>query len=301
MTNEELTERIEAFRRTLANHKRGEPWYALASRLEEAMSGASAIGYGDDVVKKIASEATGLSSGVLTRYVAVLRKLKAAAAASGLNLSDLLAPGFNAVETAARLYETSPGLGLQALKLLADGRAGLTDVKFMSAQAPAPTDARSRTMRHRGIELQMLDRALRKQFEGCLVQRRPPSDFFRHTGWEIRDSDGRCIRGVDALIASKNDTAAEVETILASAALLSSYFPEFFFAVSANSPPSMAEEAILAIKSFQLDWIGVMVLSEDGTFSFPKDPRGRPVPDRSGSYESLRAELMSRRARPTPL
>ena len=85
MTNEELTERIEAFRRALANRQRGEPWYELASRVEEAMRGASAIGYGEDVVKKIASEETGVSPGVLSRYVAVFRKLKGAATASGLN------------------------------------------------------------------------------------------------------------------------------------------------------------------------------------------------------------------------
>jgi hypothetical protein len=301
MTNEELTERIEAFRRALANRQRGEPWYELASRIEEAMRGASAIGYGEDVVKKIASEETGVSPGVLSRYVAVFRKLKGAATASGLNLKDLLAPGFNAVETGARLYETSPALGLTALKMLAEGRGGLTDVKFMSAQAPAPTDARSRTMRHRGIELQTLDRALRKHFEGYLVQRRPPSDFFRHAGWEIRDADGTCVHGIDALIASKHDPAVEVEGLLAAAALLSTYFPKFCFAVSSSSPASMVDEAIWAIKFFKLNWIGVMTLNENGSFSSPQDPEGPPVPDKSGSYESLRAELMSRRARPTPL
>lgn len=301
MNNQGLTERIEAFRNALANRQRGEPWYELASRIEEAMSGASAIGYGEDVVKKIASEETGVSSGVLGRYVAVLRKLRGAAAASGLNLKDLLAPGFNASETATRLYETSPALGLKALTMLAEGKGGLIDVKFMSAQAPAPTDARSRTMRHRGIELQTLDRALRKHFEGYLVQRRPPSDFFRHAGWEIRDADGRCVHGIDALIASKHDPAVEVEGLLASAALLSTYFPKYCLAVSSNSPASMVDEAISAIESFELNWIGVMTLNENGTFSSPKDPEGAPVPDRSGSYESLRAELMSRRARPRPL
>jgi hypothetical protein len=288
-------QRLGAFRGALSERRRGDPWYVIAMALDEAITGASALGYGEDVVRKIAEDATGLSRGLLTRYLSTIRRVKAAAAAAGLALNEILSPGFNAVETAVRLYDRSPSQGLDILQDLARGRIGLRHVKRAVSQdfelEEASFDPRSRTLRRRGLELQTVEKALALFFPGDWLQRRPPMRYFRHIGWEIRDQDGVCKSGVDVIAAHTDEASSELEAVLPSAALLSHYFPRFYIAFSPNSPRRAADEAVGALELLGLPWFGVIKVQPDLSVDELRKPKGRPDPDRCSEYESLRAQV----------
>jgi hypothetical protein len=292
---------LEAFRGALSERRRGEPWYVIAMALDEAVTGASALGYGEDVVRKIAEDASGLSRGLLTRYLSTIRRVKAAAAANGLAANELLSPGFNAVEAAVRLYDRSPLQGLEILKDLAKGRIALRHVQRAISQdfekEEASFDPRSRTLRRRGLELQSVEKALAGFFPKDWLQRRPPMRYFRHIGWEIRDQDGVCKWGIDVIAAHTDEASSEVEALLPGAALLSLYFPGFYIAFSPNSPQRAADEAVGALELLGLPWIGVLKVRPDLSVDEPRKPKGCPDPDRSSLYESLRAKVTIGRGR----
>ncbi|MGY3236684.1 hypothetical protein ACVMAJ_003574 [Bradyrhizobium sp. USDA 4448] len=289
------SEKIEAFKRSLAERRRGEPWYEVALCLEEMASQATAIGYGEDVIKTLAEEATGLSRGVLSRYLSTIRRLKTAAAAAGEPVQSLLSPGFNAVETGVRLYDRSPADGLKMLKDLATGRIGLLAARKTSDDlAPDDRNARSRTLRRRGLELQSVQQALERHFpKDSIVQRRPRMRCFRHAGWEVRTSDGAMLCGIDAVTSTGDETTSEVEGLLPSAALLSTYFPEYFVAFSPAVHLDATREAIGLLDLLGLSWIGVLKIEADLSVKVLRRPKGPPRPDKTSRYESLRTGLRS--------
>ncbi|MDX3968258.1 MAG: hypothetical protein QHD01_16870 [Bradyrhizobium sp.] len=289
------SEKVEAFKRSLGERRRGEPWYVVALCLEEMASQATAIGYGEDVIKTLAEEATGLSRGVLNRYLSTIRRLKGAAAAAGEPVQSLLSPGFNAVETGVRLYDRSPADGLKMLKELATGRIGLLAARKTSDDlAPDDRDARSRTLRRRGLELQSVQQALERHFpKDSIVQRRPRMRCFRHAGWEVRRSDGAMLCGIDAVTSTGDETSFEIEIegLLPSAALLSTYFPQFFLAVSPGVHLDATQELIELLETFGLSRVGLLRIGSDLSVEVLRRPQGSPVPDRTSRYESLRTGL----------
>lgn len=290
-------EKLEAFRQDMKERRRGEPWYTTALRLDEAMSDAASFGYGEDIVRRLAEEASGLSRGVLTRYVSTIRRVKAAAAAAGVQTNSLLSPGFNGVETAVRLYDRSPAQGLDTLKKLADGKLTLSQVKSAVSRAFEASEesfgARSRTLRRRGFEIQAVYDAIAGYFpKDSLITRRPPMRYFRHVGWEVRTAGGACVCAVDAMAPRTEDPSFEFETLFPSAALLSQYFPSYYVAFSPASPAPVADQAVAAIERLGLKWFGVMKTGSDGGLEVLRKPEGRPVPDHVDRYESLRGDLM---------
>lgn len=82
-----------------------------------------------------------------------------------------------------------------------------------------------------------------------------------------------------------------VETLLPAAALLSVYFPKYFFVFSPNSPRRAADEAVGALELLGLGWFGVMKVRPDLSVEILRDAQGPPLPDRTSEYESLRAAL----------
>jgi len=293
-------EKLATFRRQLEDRQRGRPWYELARGLDEAMRGAAELGYGSDVIKRMAEQATGLSPGLVMRYVSTYRRIGVAAKAAGVAPEFLLAPGFNPVEMAVRLYDRSPEVGLQALKELAEGRLGSSDLRKMLSKAVAAdasvAASRSRTHRSRALELQAVQRAV----EGArgslfptdsLIVRRPPLVHFRRDGIEVRGADGACVCGLDLFVSADENAAAVFEVSFPSAFLLSLYFPRTFFVFSPHAPDAAVRRAIAAIDLFRAHWIGVLRIVPELTIVTVRQGVGRPDPDRVAGYEALRSEL----------
>lgn len=291
---------MEAFRKELAGRIKGEAWHVLALRLDEAVVGATSLGYGEDVVKRMAEEATGLSWGLVTRYLSTIRRVKIAAAAAGVATETLLSPGFNSVEIAVRLYDRSPAQGLEALKSLTEGRIMSAQLKRKLAESFAleesAFDPRSRTLRRRGLELQTVETALKRGVgtvfpKDSFVQRRPYLRFFRRIGMEVRGPDGACVCGLDLMTSHADDASGELEDAFPSAYMLSLYFPAFYFVFSPNSPQRAVDEAISALELFECPWFGVMKVLPDHSIEQVRPVKGRPKPDRSDEYESFRTKL----------
>jgi hypothetical protein len=294
---------MEQFRSRLHERQRGEAWYETATSLEAAMSGGLSLGLGEDVVKRIAENASGLSWGVLTRYLTTFRRLKAAAEAAGVPVEQLVSPGFNAVETAVRLYGRDPEAGLDVIKRLAERRIQLRDVNLAMAnslaESPARADKRSRSLRLRGFELQALDDALKRSVgvlfpDDAFIEKRPASRYFHTSGWEVRGADGLCLAGIDGLPsqAVAADDLVAFQTLAPKAALLSLYFPAYFMAISPRTAADFPDRAIRILDLFGLRWIGILRVTSELTIEVVRSPEGPPVPDRSKDYERLRAELM---------
>ena len=204
-------EKLLSFKRVMSERRKGRPWHDIALALEETLSEASAIGLAEDTIRRMAQDASGLSRATLGRYVAAVRKLKAAARAAGLPLIALLSPGFNAVEGALRLYERSETKGLETLQALAAGRTGLSEVKRAVSEDFASGEdtysERSRLLRRRNLELQAIESALVGHFsKDSFVQRRPALRCFRAPGWEVRGLEvaDRDLQSVARVIGGEN-------------------------------------------------------------------------------------------------
>jgi hypothetical protein len=303
MANKPLTqaEKVEAFKRRLLERRPREPWFVTASRLDEALTGPEAVGYGEDVLKKLAADATGLSWGVITRYLSTMRRLKAAAAAAGVAPASLLSPGFNAVEAAVRLHAHSPQQGIAALKALHQGRSSLPEIRRSLADAAEAESgraavARGNALRRRGQELQKVEDALAGAVgtlfpKDSTVLRRPALRYFRRVGMEVRRADGRCVCGLDLMASDSGGALDEVEQAVAPALVLSTYFPKFYFVFSPGSAEAAVDEAVSALELLGARWFGVMKVGNDLSIEVLRRPAGAPVPDRSDAYESLRATL----------
>jgi hypothetical protein len=303
MINKGLTqaERVLAFKDDLHERRSREPWFATAVRLDEALSGPNAVGYGEDVLKKLAVEATGLSWGLITRYLSAIRRIKAAAAAAGVTPASLLSPGFNAVEAAVRLHAHSPQEGLASLKALHEGQSSLSEIRRRLADAAEASTgraavARGNANRRRGQEVQKVEDAL----EGAVgtlfpkdstVHRRPSLRYFRRVGMEVRRPDGRCVCGLDLMASDPGNAIDEVEQAVAPALVLSTYFPKFYFVFSPGSAGEAVDEALSALDLLGARWFGVMKVADDLSIEVLRKPAGAPEPDRTAAYESLRATL----------
>jgi hypothetical protein len=112
---------------------------------------------------------------------------------------------------------------------------------------------------------------------------------------EVRKEDGTCVCGLDLMASDVENAADELDAGLARSILLSTYFPKFFLVFSAGSPEEAAAEAVAALDLVGVRWFGVMRVLPDGTIEVVRKPVGRPVPDRTPEYESLRAKLASGR------
>jgi hypothetical protein len=269
--------------------------------MDEALEGPTALGYGEDVLKRTIAEATGLSWGILTRYNSTFRRVKAAAAAAGKDVEALLSPGFNGVEAGIRLYDRSAADGLEALLALHSGSMSAVQVrrKLDGASTDRLNDAlasRSRLLRRRGLEIDAMEKALVRhsaQFfpKDSTAKRRPALRYFRKVGMEVRRKDGTCVCWLDLMASEADNAAGELDAGLAKTILLSTYFPMFFLFFSAGSPEEAVKEAVAALDLVDVPWLGVMRVIADGTIEIVRRSVGRPVPERTSEYESLRAKL----------
>jgi hypothetical protein len=290
------TERLMAFKHDLQARRAREPWFVMAGRIEAALAEGTAIGYGEDVIKNVVVETSKLSWGVVTRYLSTIRRVKAAAAAAGLETEALLSPGFNGVEAAVRLYDRSASEGLDALVGLREGRLSAGDVsdKLALRDLKETESSRGMRLRRRGTAIDGVEKALAKESgrlfpKDSTVKRRPALRYFRRVGMEVRREDGTCVCGLDIMASDAGTAADELDEGLSKVVLLSTYFPRFFLVFSADYPAAAVDEAMGALDLIGVRWLGVMKVTPEGTVETLRKPVGAPAPDRSAEYERLRA------------
>jgi hypothetical protein len=295
-------DRLAAFKAELTAKRRNTPWWVVADQVERALETADDYGpWSDETLQHAVEDATDRSWGVLTRYRSVLRRVRAAAAAKGMPAEALMSAGFNAMELAVRLYDRLPTQGFEALVGLKDGTASLAEIRAKLAAAPAGgadgvVVARSRLLRQRAREIKLVEAALSGSAERLfgkdpVVRRRPALLYFRRVGYEVAGEDGRIVCGLDALVPGPAQDRDALDSAMAPAVLLSSYFPKFYLVLSPGCHPQLADLVGEALDALHVHGIGVMQVTEGGAVFIPREPVGYPQPDRTAFYESLRRNL----------
>ncbi|MEH2524202.1 MULTISPECIES: hypothetical protein [unclassified Bradyrhizobium] len=273
------------------------PWHVTAGLMRQALAPGK---LDSETVRRIASEATGLSWGLLTRYLNVLGRIETAASSAGVPPDDLISPGFNGVEIAIRLYDRSSELGLAALRGLHDGTTSLAEVRNRLASAPAGSaDAdvvsRSRLLRRNATEIQAVEDAV-EAARGALfpkdsiIRRRRGLLYFRRVGIEIIASNGAPLCGLD-IVTDSAQGRDSLDAGLAQSVLLSTYFPRFHLVFSPSADASTIDEAVSALELLTVPWIGIIQVLETGRLEIIRKPSVSPLPDRSAQYSKLVSKL----------
>jgi hypothetical protein len=97
--------------------------------------------------------------------------------------------------------------------------------------------------------------------------------------------------GIDILTQDPASSRDQLDTALAPAILLSTFFLKFYLAFSPDSDPQVPDEAIEALDLIDAKWVGVLKVNARSEVDVIRKPLGVPVPDRTSRYESLKAAL----------
>jgi hypothetical protein len=286
----------DVMRSELAVLRETGPWFDLAERLRALANGEWS---GEPLPRSHLAAASGLGSSVVARYISVYEKVVQIASARGHPPAALLSPSFNGVETACRLYQRSPDEGFKALVELKSGRTSLGTIRSTLASTPrgdadSESYERSLLLRRRGRMTEFVEEALQRSAEnglfgqGGVVRRRPGLRYFRRAGMEVVDRDGTAVAGIDVLTTHPGKQRDELDSAIGPSALLATYFPCFYL-VCVPEAEEMAKAAVEALQWFRLGWIGVLYVDEYGAVDVIGKPQGRPMPDRTGHYEELKA------------
>lgn len=238
MVNESQTDLLEELARL---RKDGQPWHAIgralsdwASRLENSERRLREIWEG-------AEEKTRLSRVMLKRFFSAFQDIAAIAAERGVEAADLLPASFSAAEVGLRLYARDAEKGLHALRGLHDRTTSLSDVRAELDQIPSRHEAQLLRARH-GQLVEFCEGALKAAApdvfgQGVIVRRRPKVRYFHPIGFEFRDASSRLVGGADLIVSSPPSLPDPLATVGLSA-LLSQYFPKFWFVIG----PEVARE-----------------------------------------------------------
>ena len=272
------------------------PWHEMAMDLDRAI-GKSGLS-GSEL--RAAFEAKfGLSWGIVTRYVSVLKKVRQIAERHDLPTEALLSRGFNTTEIAVRLYDREPGQGLEALKGLREGAMSLSSVRRRLAQAPVSgsgASSRGELLRKRNSEIQAVEQALLgsahavfpKDFpKDSKIRWRPPLAFFRRVGFEVVGPGEEILGGIDVLVASPAMRDDPLEAAFAPSVLLSNYLPCFYLVFSPSSPFELVPRAERALLVLGVLSVGLAQVNSDGSVRVHRRPSGGS-PGRSELYLELR-------------
>lgn len=303
---------LEKFREQLsAAREGGQPWFVLGEIYAQAL--ATAADADLSALRTAAAEASRLSVGVLRRYVVLLQRLRAIAASEGLARDALVSRVFNAAEVAARIYDLDPEKGMTALTDLKAGAATLQELRGRLAELPPALEETrpereerpTRRSVERGVAV-IRARELKAKFMlGALerrmadlwapearLRRRPATLFYTsHQGFEIigGGSSDRPMAGIELFILD-GEAGAELryfEGVFASYLVLATFYPKFCFAFSPSTPDDSVARAAELLALFGAASIGVVKVTSQGDIQKVLEPKGSPVPDRTGAYDIL--------------
>lgn len=281
-------------------------WFIVAGLMRKALGSADAQ---SDGVRSAAQEVTGLSWGVLTRYLNVLGRVERAASAANVTSDDLLSLGFNGVELAVRLFDRSAELGIEALRGLHDGTKTVADVReALALAAPGGAGAdvvtRSRLLRRNAAGIRAVEEAAEAARGGLfpkdsIIRRRRGMRFFRRTGIEVLAQDGSPLQGLD-VVADPSSTSDPLDAGLAQSVLLSTFFPRFYLAFPPAADAASIGRAVDVLDRLAVPWIGTLRATDDRRLQIVREPSARPVPDRSHLYRTIVSALTEGRAKNAP-
>jgi hypothetical protein len=247
-------------------------------------------------VRAAAQEATGLSWGVLTRYLNVLGRVDRAASYANVSADDLLSLGFNGVELAVRLFDRSPERGIEALRGLHRGTVKVADVRAWLATEPAGAAdadvvARSWLLRRNAADIRAVEEAAKAERgslfpKDSIIRRRRGLRYFRRTGIEVLAPEGSPLVGIDVMTdqSSKRDP---LDAGFAQSVLLSTFFQRFYLAFPPAADDSAVGRAGEALDELFVPWIGILCATIDLRLLVVREPVGRPEPDRSRLYSTI--------------
>ena len=289
------TRREAAFRQALTDAKRtGRPWFELAELLARGF-GEATDGVELQDLQAAAVDAAGYSAGLLKRYVTLLERLTAIAAAAGVPRESIMSPVFNSAEVAARIYDKNPAEGLESLRRLALGELTLQEVRdrlVQAAAAPLKTAGLSDTLVRRAQrERSLLDfmeiklPLARKLWGPDVTVVRDGWHFIRQHEFVVKRK-GKPVAGVAVYDADSIKFDIHIDFQFPYSLLAASFFKTFYVAFSPSSSPRQIERMIGILDFMKAGSIGVFQMHEDGRIEVFRQPKGRPQPDRTSQYDA---------------
>jgi hypothetical protein len=291
--------------RDLAWHEVAEA-IALAEQDNSSAEEASSI-------RASAVAASGYSAGLINRYMATYDRIKRISDSGGPAMNDMLAPAFNTVEAAVKLFELDRQKGLDAFRRLKDGtltlatvRSELTDAKVRATDRdPTKPPASSSS------GLKFLSRDVRRYRQNEIVsalQRgfAPLSGQYEEMSWRVKDSflesEGIYrIRRAASFVPSKEEhygletvvMAAEkgprfVDTILPASIVRARFFLQYYLAFWSHESKDQIEHAVRLLDALREETIGIVSVGQDGQVVPRRDPKQRANPE---SVARLQATL----------
>ena len=279
-----------------AARQRKAAWHEVARMLASAIDSVADRSESESLLFA-ATLATGLSSQLLKRYLALFKRMKEIAVAMKVPLDEVLSPAFNPQETAARIFRRSPDEGAEVIRGLVAGDFTLARVRELQARLTLGTYDRSpqTAVRHlRTVNAGLVERAIRRSTEqlwgaGARIGRRPRVLYLGGSaGYEVVAGNGSVAAGIDVMFPDPRLNHDYVESNVGSSLLLAPFFPEFYLAFPPGADPAAAASTVEMLKWFGHDWIGVIACESEKNLVMLRKPSGGPVPDLTGKYESFK-------------
>jgi hypothetical protein len=277
----------------------GAPWHQIGAALRTRPEIKDLRSWRQLLVD--AQRETGIASVMLTRYVALLKKLDLIAP-SPAELSSLMPRSFTAGEIAVRLYYRNQEKGLQALKDLRARQTNLEKIRDDLSKEPLSGD-NGRAIRAKAIadaETMLTGHAERLFGAGSSVTQRSTVPHLCRIGFEVFSPEGERFAGIDLYLPNLSKTAIQdpLEPI-ARSIVLSTYFPQFYlmFAPGFSEEDLTRAEAIL--DAFGSKSIGMIFMPDENSIRQYREATARSDLDRSASYQILADRIRdSTRRRP---
>jgi hypothetical protein len=279
------------------------PWHEIATMMADEIGPEPR----DDQVAAVIStarEATGLSPQILKRHLVLLARVRKAASEMGMAAEDLLSPLFNAQEIAVRLYAVSTLKGADVLRRLAKGELNLPRVRELQARldgggarfSPRASARHRRTVNAGVVEIALTRACPRLWGPGSTVKRRPQLLFVGGwPGYEVIGADGSVVAGIDTLFPDSELNHDYLESRLGESLLLAPFFGAFYLAMPPDADDATAARLVETLEWFGYPWVGILSVAGEDDVSVARQPEGRPDPDRTTKYESLKRKYrMSR-------
>ncbi len=303
----EPEDRIEFAEEVRAACQRGTDWHVLAKLLFEKVDNAAAPREVANV-KAIAVDASGYTIGLLNRYVATYARAKLIADNESLPVEELLAPVFNGVETALKLFDLNAERGLHELRLLHAGKTTLAAVRAKLAEA------KDLNASYAGLQGAAIPRRLgdiRKDQRQTLIMKSLQNGWPQLSGGyqkiEFKRADrmlscdclyrvdrgaGRC-SGVELVDGGAAPVFNYIDGLLPASLLRASFFDAYYMIFWTNDSAAHANRAVGLLGWLGIVSIQVLIVERDGLVRrISPDPDGLPsedVHDRKSKLEEMLA------------
>jgi hypothetical protein len=278
-------------------------WYELAEAIalaeQESSSGEAA-----SAVRAAAVAASGYSANLIARYAATYDRIKRISGAGGPAMSDMLAPPFNTVEAAVKLYELDQQKGLEAFRRIKAGkltlaavRAELTDAKVRATSWDSTSSPATSLP-----SVKFLSKDVRRRRQSTIItslQRgfAPLSGQYEEMTWRVKDSflEGEGIYrirraasfdpsmeehyGLETVVMASERGPRFIDTILPASIVRARFFLQYYLAFWSHEPMSQIEHAVWLLDALEEETIGVVSVGPDGRVELHREPISRANPD----------------------